>query len=91
MKTIPSNEAQTVAGDDFNAWSMANTANVADSQTESVGSYSDTTDGVSTAVHGFVGKAFITNLQVNAAAGENASYSATFTGDGALKKINKPS
>lgn len=89
LKTLPSNEADTVAGDQFNAWSMANTANVADSQTESVGSYSDTTDGVSTAVHGFVGKAFITNLQVNAAAGENATFQATFTGDGALKHITK--
>ena len=91
LKTIPSDETLTVANDDFNAWSMANTANVADSTTESVGSYSDSTDGVSTAAHGFCGKAFITSLTANAAVGENATFSVTFTGDGALKKVNKPS
>lgn len=91
LKTVPADETKTVANDDYNAWSLAPTANVADSTTESVGSYSDTTDGVSSAAHGFCGKAFITSLTANAAVGENATFSVTFTGDGALKKITKPS
>lgn len=91
LKTVPSDETKTVANDDYNAWSIAPTANVADGTTESVGSFSDSTDGVSTAAFGFVGKAFITNLQANAPTGENATFSISFTGDGAIKKITKPS
>lgn len=91
LKTVPSDETLTVANDDYNHWSMSPTQNGASSTTQSVGSYSDTTDGVSTATHGFVGKAFITSLTANAAVGENATFSVSFTGDGALKKINKPS
>lgn len=76
----------TVADDDFNAWSLAPTANVADSQTESVGSYSST-GSVTTATHGYKGTAFITNLQANAATGENATFSVTLTGSGKIAKV----
>ena len=86
LKTIPTDETKTVVNDDYNAWSIAPTANVADSTTEAVGSYSST-GSVSTATHGYFGKAFITNLTANANVGENATFSVTLTGDGKIAKV----
>lgn len=40
-----------------------------------------------TASGGYTGSAVITNLTVNANTGENATYSATFTGKGAITKV----
>lgn len=37
---------------------------------------------------GYEGTALLTALSMNAAVGENATFSATFTGTGALKKLN---
>jgi len=68
---------KSVANDDFNAWSVSPTANIVDSSIESYGSFSDTTASVSAADHAFYGKAFITNLSVQAPSGENATYDVT--------------
>ena len=43
-----------------------------------------------TAGAGFTGQAVITSLEVNANTGENATYSATFTGTGALAAYTPP-
>lgn len=43
-----------------------------------------------TAGAGFTGQAVITTLEVNANSGENATYSATFTGTGALAAYTPP-
>lgn len=40
-----------------------------------------------TGAKGYTGKAFITSLSANANTGENATYSATFTGTGKLTKV----
>ena len=41
-----------------------------------------------TGAKGYTGKAFITSLTANANTGENATYSATFTGTGKLTKVD---
>ena len=41
-----------------------------------------------TGAKGYTGKVFITSLTANAGTGENATYSATFTGTGKLIKID---
>lgn len=76
---------KTVADDDFNAWSLAPTANVPDGASEAVGSYSATGSAAGTA--GYKGKVFITNLQANANTGENATFSVTLTGSGKIEKL----
>lgn len=75
----------TVADDDFNAWSLAPTANVADGASEAVGTYNATGSAAGTA--GYKGKVFITNLQANANTGENATFSVTLTGSGKIEKL----
>lgn len=77
---------KTVADDDFGAWSLATTANVAKpSSGNTTASYS--TSGSATGKSGYRGKVFITSLTANANTGENATFSVTLTGTGKIEKI----
>ena len=49
--------------------------------------FNDTNDTWTKGTGGFTGKAFVTNLSLNASNGDTATFSATFTGNGELKKV----
>ena len=50
--------------------------------------FSDSTDSWTMSAGGYTGKAYITSLQATASNGETATFTATFTGNGALSKAD---
>lgn len=50
--------------------------------------FSDSTDSWTMTAGGYTGKAYITSLQATASNGETATFTATFTGNGALSKAD---
>lgn len=80
----------TVANDDFGAWTLDPSTNIAKGDGKHAASYNSTGVTLSGATHGYKGSAFITSLSVNANTGENATFSLTLTGNGKLDKVDVP-